>query len=168
MKLLKLIAVLGSILVANAIYAADATVTGVGVGGAGGGYAVVVVTGSNNTAFVQTVSGTSGNVSSVAGITHATEVQLIAQTAAYSSFGVGCTIHVPAGVTATVGGTANTTNLSGGSASITIASTNYNATYTTTASTSVTLQPGDYYVGASASGSTYGGEYATVLVEFNY
>ena len=152
MKILKLIVALGSILVANAIYATDASVTSASVSGSNSnpGYAVLVINGSNGT-FVQMLTGTSGSVSTATAVTHVTKVTFTAEASDSSATGASFTVVIPAGATGTVTFAANRTNHANASASVSVDSSIYTATYTTVASGSVTLASGTHTISVSSS-----------------
>jgi hypothetical protein len=168
MKMLKLMLGLGSILVANAIYAVDASVTSASVSYGTDGYVEATVAGSNGT-YKLTKTGTSGTVSPVTAVTHVANLTLVAESGGGYSNSSTCTLVVPEGATATLQYSASRTNISVASASASINGVTYTATYTTPVSGTLTLPAGTYTLLASSSCQVgTGGAIAVIGVGINY
>jgi hypothetical protein len=168
MKILKLMLVLGSVLIANAIYATDVSVTRASLNGASNGTTYVRVDGSNGE-FYEDNLGNNGTVTPVSAVTHVTSAMILSETNNGSSGSASCTLVVPTGVTATLNYVAARTNISVATASATINSSTYTATYTTPATGTIVLAAGTYNLSVSSScGTGNGGPVGLIWVTITY
>ena len=169
MKILKLIVALSSVLIANAIYAADASVTAASWTTTGNGGGAIYVVGSNGT-FHMTKATNAGTLASYTSVTHVTSVAIDCgsyngSTGDYSS----CTLVIPEGATGTIECQAALSGSSSGSAYCTVNSTTYYASTSTSIDTTYTLSPGTYNLSVHSSNpSTIGGPHAVISVAITY
>ena len=148
MKNLKLLAVLiVGMFVANATFALEntgATAFSSSVGGSGAGIGLLSVVGTNGTYSINTSSGDTGSVTPVTAVQNVNTITCVAVGAYYTAVhSASVYVIIPSGCTGSV--SYNISKDQYGTAYVTIGSTNYSS------SGSTTLAPGMYYLNAYAA-----------------